>query len=319
MKILFTADWHIKLGQKNVPIDWQKNRYRLLFNKLESLSETVDQHVIGGDIFDKVPSLDELALFHEFIDKVKIPTIIYDGNHEAVKKDTTFFTVLKPIIKSSNKNIIIIDDYYNGEYYDIIPYCRLKQFEKLNDFEPKNTLLFTHVRGNIEPHVKSEVNLEIFKTWPLVVAGDLHSHSNSQANILYPGSPVTTSAHRKLTSNGGLIVDTADLSSIFIDFELPQLLRKTITEVNEIDIDENYHHIIYEMEGSLDKLSTIDNHLIDKKIVRRSSEASLILTKEMTLSQEVEEYLKYILNLDTEAVERILKTLHDKIKDIKMV
>ena len=29
--ILFTADWHIKLGQKNVPMAWACARYDLFF------------------------------------------------------------------------------------------------------------------------------------------------------------------------------------------------------------------------------------------------------------------------------------------------
>ena len=37
MKILFSADWHIKVGQKNVPREWQINRYKQLFEKLWAL------------------------------------------------------------------------------------------------------------------------------------------------------------------------------------------------------------------------------------------------------------------------------------------
>jgi hypothetical protein len=39
MKILFSADWHIKLGQKNVPADWQKNRFRQLFSSIAEVYE----------------------------------------------------------------------------------------------------------------------------------------------------------------------------------------------------------------------------------------------------------------------------------------
>ena len=40
--ILFTADWHIKLGQKNVPKDWAINRYRMFFSQLADIEEKVD-------------------------------------------------------------------------------------------------------------------------------------------------------------------------------------------------------------------------------------------------------------------------------------
>jgi len=51
------------------------------------------------------------------------------------------------------------------------------------------------------PHVKPEVDLDRFEDFPVVFAGDLHAHSNTQRNIVYPGSPMTTSFHRKEVSD----------------------------------------------------------------------------------------------------------------------
>ena len=31
--ILFTADWHLKLGQKNVPVAWASKRYEEFFKQ----------------------------------------------------------------------------------------------------------------------------------------------------------------------------------------------------------------------------------------------------------------------------------------------
>ena len=39
--ILFTADWHIKLGQKNVPVPWACTRYKLFFQQVE---EAIEKH-----------------------------------------------------------------------------------------------------------------------------------------------------------------------------------------------------------------------------------------------------------------------------------
>ncbi|MEK9955129.1 MAG: hypothetical protein VW577_06945 [Pelagibacteraceae bacterium] len=58
--ILFTADIHLKLGQKNVPVEWAKNRYKQFFSEIYALEETIDMHIIGGDLFDRLPSLEEL-------------------------------------------------------------------------------------------------------------------------------------------------------------------------------------------------------------------------------------------------------------------
>ena len=94
--ILFTADWHIKLGQKNVPIPWACTRYKLFFQQLEDvvMKNNVSLHIIGGDLFDRVPSMDELTLYFDFVKNVKCWTIIFDGNHEATRKNKTFFTNL---------------------------------------------------------------------------------------------------------------------------------------------------------------------------------------------------------------------------------
>ena len=100
--ILFTADWHLKLGQKNVPIDWAEARYKNFFNQIHELEKKCYMHVIGGDLFDRLPSMEELKLYFSFIRKVSIPTLIYDGNHEATKKNRTFFTHLKQVSRDIN-------------------------------------------------------------------------------------------------------------------------------------------------------------------------------------------------------------------------
>ena len=48
--ILFTADWHIKLGQKNVPVPWACTRYKLFFQQVQDAIEehNVSLHIIGG-------------------------------------------------------------------------------------------------------------------------------------------------------------------------------------------------------------------------------------------------------------------------------
>ena len=90
MSILFTADWHLKVGQKNVPQEWARKRYSMFFEKIHSLEKDIDLHVIGGDLFDRVPTMTELELYFEFISGVGVRTLIYDGNHEATKNIKLF-------------------------------------------------------------------------------------------------------------------------------------------------------------------------------------------------------------------------------------
>lgn len=316
MRILFSADWHIKLGQKNVPTSWARSRYQSFFDKLKELEETVDLHIIGGDIFDRVPTLDELELYFSFVKSVNIETIIYDGNHEATKKNSSFLTILSDVSTNLNSNVkVITSSYEDTRGFSILPYCELHKkdsIEKLNSSLP----LFTHVRGEIPPHVTPEVDLDRFSAFPIVFAGDLHAHSNSQRNIVYPGSPMTTSFHRSKVSTGILRID--NWNTEWIDLDMPQLIRKTVSTTDEM-IPGVKDHIIYELEGDMRDLAKVANtELLDKKVVKRNIETSLVLNKNMTLAEELVEYLTYILEISEDKIPDIVGLFNDYTKNIEM-
>lgn len=320
MKVLFSADYHIKLKTKNVPDDWARNRFHQLFSKLSDLEEQVDLHVMGGDFFDKVPSLEELELYYEFVSTRKCKTFIIPGNHEALRKNTTFLTYLKGITERLNPKVRILDDYFSDGIIDYIPYNRLKEFERGDvEVDLLSDILVTHVRGEIPPHVKAEVDLSIFNRWKVVLAGDLHSYDNCQHNIIYPGSPITTSFHRNPTNTGVIIYDTDTMDHKFISLDLPQLIRKTIQAGEDMPATAP-NHTIYEVEGDMDKLAGIADHdLMDKKVVRRSTDTVLILSPEMSIEQEIAEYLAFILELPQETIDKAMSEFHDNIKNSEMV
>ena len=317
--ILFTADWHIKLGQKNVPREWALNRYKLFFEQVHSLENQCNMHIIGGDLFDRLPSMEELELYFSFIREVKIPTLIYDGNHEATKKNKTFFTQLKQVSRDINPLVQIVDISYDD--YDlgfgVLPYADLHRKNAIEHFDTKKPL-FTHVRGEIPPHVKPEVDLDRFEDFPVVFAGDLHAHSNTQRNIVYPGSPMTTSFHRTEVQTGYLLINSDDWSWMWEPFELPQLIRKTVSDPSEM-VPTDYHHTIYEIEGDMQELANVKNsELLDKKVIKRSSEATLVIDKEMSIQDELVEYLTYILEIPETKVPEIVGIFNDYASKIEM-
>ena len=315
MKILFSADIHIKLGQKNVPIEWAKNRYNLLISQLLENQADCDMFIIGGDIFDRMPTMEELEIYYDLVASITVPCIIYPGNHESLKRNTTFFSYLSKSTKRINKLVEVVDDYYSNDIFDIIPYNRLKEFNP-KDFN--NPILFTHVRGDIPPHVKSEIDLDLLNRWDIVLAGDLHSYENSQRNIIYPGSPVTTSFHRAIVDTGVVLLDTQTMEHDWIKLKLPQLIRKTI-QAGEVMQATDYHHTIYEIEGDMAELGALeDSELIDKKVMKRESDTALILDPNMSLVDELREYLLYILQLNEETVDSVVHILNnnmDKFND----
>ena len=111
------------------------------------------------------------------------------------------------------------------------------------------------MRGEIPPHVLPEVDLDLFEKFKVVFAGDLHAHENTQRNIVYPGSPMTTSFHRSKVQTGYLLIDE-DWSWKWEPFCLPQLIRKTVTDPNDM-VPTDFDHTIYELEGDVQDLSLI--------------------------------------------------------------
>jgi DNA repair exonuclease SbcCD nuclease subunit len=317
--ILYTADWHIKLGQKNVPVKWAINRYQMFFEQVYEVEKQCSMHIIGGDIFDRLPSMEELELYFSFIRKVQIPTIIYDGNHEATKKNKTFFTQLKQVSRDINPLINIVDISYIDEDlgYGILPYADLHKKGSIDHFDTRMPL-FTHIRGEIPPHVKPEIDLDLLADFPVVFAGDLHAHSNTQRNIVYPGSPMTTSFHRARVKTGYLLINERDWSWMWEEFKLPQLIRQTVSDPNDM-VATDYDHTIYEIEGDIHDLAAIKNSdLLDKKVVKRNTEASLIIHKDMTIEQELVEYLTYILEISPDKIPDILGTYNDYAANVEM-
>ena len=77
-------------------------------------------------------------------------------------------------------------------------------------------------------------------------------------------------------------------------------------------IPTTYHHTIYEIEGDIQELASVENsELLDKKVIKRSTEASLVIEKDMTMEDELVEYLRYILEIPDEQILNILGTYND--------
>ena len=315
--ILFTADWHIKLGQKNVPVAWACSRYQMFFEQVQDAVDNhgVNLHIIGGDLFDRVPSMDELTLYFDFVKRTKVRTIIYDGNHEATRKNKTFFDNLKRVTNELNPLVEVITETYYEDDWAILPYADLHKKKSIETIDAD--YLFTHVRGEIPPHVMPEVELERFDKYKLVFAGDLHAHENTQRNIVYPGSPMTTSFHRNIVKTGYLIIDD-NWDWAWYEFDLPQLIRKTIEDPADME-QTDFHHTIYEVTGDVQDLAKVKNtDLLDKKVVRRQVDARLDLSGDMDMSDELIKYLQEILSLDDEKVRQIIGVFNDYSSEVKV-
>jgi len=317
--ILFTADWHIKLGQKNVPVAWACSRYEMFFQQVQDAVDNhgVHLHIIGGDLFDRVPSMDELTLYFDFVKKTEVETIIYDGNHEATRKHKTFFDNLKRVTTELNPLVKVVTETYYEDNWCILPYADLHRKNSIEDINVDAEVLFTHVRGEIPPHVNPEVDLTRFDRFKTVFAGDLHAHENTQRNIVYPGSPMTTSFHRNEVQTGYLIIDD-NFDWTWHQFDLPQLIRKTVDNTDEM-VQTDFHHTIYEVTGDMQDLAQVKNsELLDKKVVNRTVDARLDLSGDLSISDELVKYLQEILSFDDDKIKNIMGVFNDYSSEVEV-
>lgn len=294
MKITIIADIHIKLGQKNVPTAWQSDRFKMLAEQVNKTNPTTI--VIAGDLLDVAdPSIEEIGLMYSFLKSLKCSheIILIPGNHELTSKKNDCYSSIQEML--TDLGIKVISQFENYLGIDFIPYNVIKDEWPA----PTSNICITHVRGEIPPHVKPEIDLSKLSAYKYVFAGDLHSHKNSQLNIIYPGSPMVTSFHRNRVSgsNGLIILDTETETYKWLELDLPQLIRKTVSSVEDM-VPGDYDHIIYELEGSIEDLKSIEgNDLLDKKVVKGiSTPATLNMTG--NLLEEVQEYLSQILSIE---------------------
>ena len=124
MRLLVTADWHIKLGQRKVPRAWQANRFHLLNAELNKVA--CDAHVIAGDIFDSdTPDAEEIELYFELVSEMEHDTIIFSGNHEAKTKNSGILHRLAAETNRCNQKVQVVFGGYRSEDFDIIDFFDL--------------------------------------------------------------------------------------------------------------------------------------------------------------------------------------------------
>ena len=96
----------------------------------------------------------------------------------------------------------------------------------------------------------------------------------------------------KLSEYGVNIITIKDTPELdykvdFVDLKLPKLIRKTI-KVNGKMIEDDINHVLYEVTGSIDELSKVENSsLLDKKIATQPVEDSKLDLKNKSIVEEL--------------------------------
>jgi hypothetical protein len=209
-------------------------------------------------------------------------------------------------------NVTTFREFTTHDGIDYIPYNILHA----EWGEARSNYAVTHVRGEIPPHVQPEIDLVRFSAYDKVFAGDLHSFKNSQGNLWYPGSPLSTSFHRGLPrgTNGYFLIETDTGEHSWNELSLPHLLRETVSDP-ELIVPTEYHHTIYELEGTVDELGKVDAslELLDKKVNTHVAQDAALDLVDKTIKEELALYLTEIKGITGKSHTRIMGRYHDNV------
>ncbi|MCK5018804.1 MAG: metallophosphoesterase family protein [Candidatus Peribacteraceae bacterium] len=219
MKILFTADTHVKLwSDREFDEDGIPKRLNEIFSVLESMCQhaidnNIETIVIGGDINDTkgIVHVRAFVLLRNLIKKyTQIKFIFLHGNHDASDKDASE-SAINLLDELSNVEVIlehtIIDNMifvpYSSHIVDDI-------VDSVDDAEDR--ILISHfglsdatLSNGIS--LKTKISSKDLKKFKLVLLGHYHKPQNI-GNVWYVGSPIPLKRDEHGESKRFLIVDT---------------------------------------------------------------------------------------------------------------
>lgn len=285
--------------KKDVPKEWQLNRYNLLFNTITDLCHEHNAHlIIAGDLFEKSkPSLEEQRLAFVFFRSLKqagIKCLLISGNHETLANGLDTFHYLD---MGKDRTIDVhyapvpwywqLDSERTG--FTFVNHCNLNDEANKGNVFPKGyrKILISHFRCNINQFIKEEVDVEkLLQPHDLCIAGDIHQKLQYGDKLYYTGQPINKEFEVK-PDNGVILltIDVAGYQLERINLELPAL-RKVVCTAAEYPPkmnDKDFYKV--EVTGSITELRLVTetpNVKLDK----------IPLTDDTLASREVKEELQ---------------------------
>jgi len=255
MIIDFITDIHFSLAKNP---EWETSRFLQLFKHLQQTDSEII--ILGGDIFNKKPSIQELKVFYEALASTNKRTIIIDGNHEAITLDSYVYDFIPKVNFEYAKNEVL-------SFFDDTVHLHLVGHSGIGNLPTKplagKNYLFSHLRCNIPPHIQEEVPVEtIASAYDFVYLGDIHSACYSPyENVIYSGQPYTTKFVRKETNGHLQLTLTPEgITHEHIELDLPCKIKYT-THTDNLsilnDVMESRHLYKVIVSGTADELSTV--------------------------------------------------------------
>lgn len=255
MYLIHLADIHIKVPSKQRDRDWYVARFNSFLDYFSKLKKKVQLIVISGDIFDKAPSADDMALFVKMINHFKQycnHVIISEGNHD-VQRDNHFLKRLSEysgIIKVAEDKTYPEGTFGVPHKITIISNDYIRKGKKIPKERGILISHFAHELNIAGKTKKAEYPIEDLDSYDLVLLGDIHTSFYYSDKVYYAGSPYRT--HKKT------ITKLEEIDNGFYGFNLVDLRTLTVTKM-PLNLP---NHYVWEQEGDYIEPPT-DGNLYD--------------------------------------------------------
>lgn len=307
-RFICTGDIHVSI-KKDIPEQWQVNRYHLLFTQLaqDCVREEADL-IIAGDLLDKAaPTLQELQLvftFFKVLEDAGVLTYLISGNHETISSGKCTFSYLKDILPG---NVSLM----SGKTLGIEEDCELHFMSHCDlNFDQgaatdKTQILVTHFRTGVSTYILEELDTEkLCAPYDLVIAGDIHSNYE-KGKLVYTNQPINSCFETKPDTGGLLLeLDQGLASYRRIKTNLPSLVQVNCESVEDLDkcIFNTTDFYRVSVTGSLKELRAAKVNLPNVKLDRLPRISDLVedysesesACEEMALDMQLVEYLKKV-------------------------
>jgi DNA repair exonuclease SbcCD nuclease subunit len=317
------ADIHLWI-KKDVPEEWQVNRYMQLFESLINLCKEHDAGLfIAGDFFERAdPTQEEIQLALVFFRQLKeagIRVYLISGNHETLreaKSDSDLGECTFDYLDAGLNKTLDICYGAGGSLFALnkedcafhfVNYHNLRQFAKktrtkkeLQDGGSKLNILVTHFRCTVNQFIKEEVDVEaLIEPFDLCIAGDIHQPL-TVGKLVYTNNPINKEFEREVECGVVLLsIHQGTFEVRRIPMNLPALRQinikadEPLPELNKTD----FYRV--EIEGTIDQLKGLTAPLDNVKLIKVPVVDEVLATPEeeetachQSLEQELLAYMQ---------------------------
>lgn len=310
MKFIFTADWHIKTKFKDIPLGWLADRYVEFLYWLEEqrIATGATALVIGGDVFDNIPSIFDVALFSSVFHVTNFEEyMIYPGNHEMLNKHKSFYETVHKILVPYKKLTMIYDKLERWHDWLVVPYPLIKTVA----LPTAPTRIMSHVRAKSDRGLyDAEIDFNCFVEHPVVLLGDIHEHRqvSGHSNCWYSGAPYDTSmAPLPLSDKYVLLVDGDSVTPIPRLDKFRRLIKIETTKDHYLSVKEKVAQSkhFYDIEVIVDNINDLRD-LADLDVKKKMRKSKYDLDASKTPEEQMLEYLTDVLAMPNEEASKTL-------------